>query len=164
MDRLNKEHRSWNMSRIRGSNTKPELVVRSLLHRMGYRFRLHRRDLPGRPDIVLPKHKTVVQVHGCFWHRHTGCKMAYKPRTRWAFWKTKFAGNVERDQRTHRELQALGWRVIVIWECETRNAVKLEGILRGLLVSRPSAITPPTGSPLAEASSKRPKQQRSVSR
>ena len=101
-DILSKERRSWNMSRIRGSDTKPELLVRSLLHRMGYRFRLHRKDLPGRPDIVLPKYRTVIFVHGCFWHRHKGCKYAYTPKSRTDFWQNKFQGTVERDKRNRR--------------------------------------------------------------
>ena len=117
-DRLTPEHRSWNMSRIRNRDTAPEKIVRSLLHRMGYRFRLHRRDLPGSPDIVLPKYRTVIFVHGCFWHRHKGCKFAYMPKSRPEFWQNKFDTNVERDRRVKRELKKLGWRVIVIWECE----------------------------------------------
>ena len=125
VDRLTKEKRSWNMSRIRDKDTKPELVVRSLLHRMGYRFRLHRKDLPGKPDIVLPKHKTVVFVHGCFWHRHKGCKYAYQPKSRVDFWQKKFKGNVKRDKKIHSELRKLDWKVIVIWECETCDGTRL---------------------------------------
>jgi len=106
------------MSRVRSRNTKPELVVRSLLHRMGFRFRVNRGDLPGRPDIVLPRYKTVVFVHGCFWHRHTGCKRATTPSTRREFWEAKFRANVMRDRRNGRELKKAGWRVIVLWECE----------------------------------------------
>jgi len=119
MDRLTRERRSWNMSRIRGRDTAPEKTVRSVLHRIGCRFRLHRRDLPGSPDIVLPKYRTVVFVHGCFWHRHPSCRFAYTPKTRVRFWSRKFAENVERDRRVRRRLRDLGWRVIVIWECET---------------------------------------------
>jgi DNA mismatch endonuclease, patch repair protein len=118
MDNLTKEHRSWNMGRIRSGNTKPELVVRSLLHQMGYRFRLHRKDLPGKPDIVLPKYKTVVFVNGCFWHRHAGCAKAYTPKSRVDFWENKFRNNIERDNKAQNELKILGWKVIVIWECE----------------------------------------------
>ncbi len=125
MDRISKEHRSWNMSRIRGRDTGPEKIVRSVLHRMGYRFRLHRRDLPGRPDIVLPKHNAVVFVHGCFWHRHPRCPFAYKPKTRARFWSRKFAENVARDRRVRRSLLKLGWRVIVVWECEAREPIAL---------------------------------------
>ncbi len=121
MDSLTPEHRSWNMSRIRSGNTKPERLVRSLLHRMGYRFRLHRRDLPGRPDIVLPGRRTVVLVHGCYWHRHPGCRFAYTPKSNVAFWQAKFDENVDRDIRQHGQLRDLGWHVITVWECETKN-------------------------------------------
>ena len=106
------------MSGIRGKDTKPEIVVRRFLHRMGFRFRLHRRDLPGRPDIVLPKYRTAVEVRGCFWHRHEGCLFAYTPKSNREFWETKLNGNRDRDRRNLRELTHLGWRVIEIWECE----------------------------------------------
>lgn len=119
MDTISKERRSWNMSRIRSTDTRPEKAVRSLLHRMGYRFRLHRKDLPGRPDIVLPKHRTAIFVHGCFWHRHRRCQYAYTPKSRRDFWENKFAGNLARDKKARQMLRRLGWRVIVIWECET---------------------------------------------
>lgn len=121
MDRISKEHRSWNMSRIRGKDTTPELAVRSVLHNLGYRFRIHRKDLPGEPDIVLVKQRTVIFVHGCFWHRHKGCRFAYTPKTRRDFWQHKFEKNVERDTRTKKHLRKLGWRIIVVWECEIRN-------------------------------------------
>ena len=126
MDTLSPERRSWNMSRIRNRDTKPEILVRSLLHGMGYRYRLHRRDLPGRPDIVLPRYKTAVLVHGCFWHRHEGCRYAYSPKTRADFWMAKFRDNVERDQRQREELRNLGWRIVTIWECETRDQERLQ--------------------------------------
>ncbi len=125
VDGLTPEKRSWNMSRIRGRDTKPELLVRSLLHRLGYRFRLHRRHLPGTPDIVLPKYRTVIFVHGCFWHRHPGCRYAYTPKSRVEFWKTKFAANVDRDARTRRALEQAGWQVLVVWECELRDMAGL---------------------------------------
>lgn len=125
MDTLSRERRSWNMSRIRGRNTKPELVVRSILHRLGYRFRLHRRDLPGRPDIILPKHKTVILVHGCFWHRHSRCKYAYTPKSNLPFWQEKFASNIERDRVAVHRLRKLGWRVVVVWECQTAATERL---------------------------------------
>jgi DNA mismatch endonuclease (patch repair protein) len=124
MDRLTKERRSWNMSRIRGRDTSPERAVRSILHRLGYRFRLHAR-LPGRPDVVLPKYRTVVFVHGCFWHRHSGCPYAYAPNSRTEFWSQKFADNVARDRGAAAELRALGWQVLVAWECELRDTRKL---------------------------------------
>ncbi len=121
MDRLSPERRSWLMSRIKGANTKPEIGVRSLLHRIGYRFRLHRRDLPGTPDIVLPGRKAVVFVHGCFWHGHA-CKRAKMPKTREDYWAEKIDGNRRRDARKRRQLRALGWKVVVVWECETKKA------------------------------------------
>ena len=117
-DRLSRERRSWNMSRIGSRDTTPELLVRSTLHRAGYRFRLHSKQLPGRPDIVLPKYRTVVFVHGCFWHRHSRCRFAYTPKSRVAFWREKFASNVERDRRNARELRSLGWKVVTVWECQ----------------------------------------------
>lgn len=118
MDKISKEHRRWNMSRIKSRDTEPEKAVRSLLHRMGYRFRLHRADLPGRPDIVLPRYNAVIFVHGCFWHRHENCKFAYFPKSRIGFWENKFRKNVERDKRVIESLKKLGWRVLIIWECE----------------------------------------------
>lgn len=121
MDRLSPERRSALMSRVRGKNTSPELRVRRLAHAMGLRFRLHRRDLPGTPDIVLPKYNTVVFVHGCFWHRHPGCRKATTPKSNVDFWEAKFLRNVERDQTNRLLLEKAGWRVIVIWECETKS-------------------------------------------
>ncbi len=117
MDVVSKEKRSWNMSRIRSKDTAPELAVRSLLHRNGFRFRLHVKDLPGKPDIVLPKYKTVIEVRGCFWHRHPGCKIATTPSTNTEFWQKKFALNVARDKENEEKLKQLGWNVIVIWSC-----------------------------------------------
>jgi len=116
-DVVSPEKRSRMMSGIRGKDTKPERLVRSYLHRAGLRFRLHAR-LPGRPDIVLPKHHAVVFVHGCFWHRH-GCRFTTTPATRTAFWNAKFADNVRRDARVQEQLAAAGWRVFVVWGCET---------------------------------------------
>jgi DNA mismatch endonuclease (patch repair protein) len=121
VDKLTKEHRSWNMGRIKSGDTKPELAVRSILHRMGYRFRLHRKDLPGKPDIVLPKYKVVIFVHGCFWHHHKGCKYAYIPKSRTDFWLEKFKNNTERDCKVVDELTEMGWRVHIIWECEIKT-------------------------------------------
>ena len=128
-DRISPERRSWNMSRIGSRDTKPELAVRSVLYRMGYRFRLHRKDLPGTPDIVLPRHGTVIFVHGCFWHRHKGCGACYIPKTRTEFWKKKFGDNVRRDRRNTRLLKQQGWKVFVVWECETGSDSKLQRLL-----------------------------------
>lgn len=125
MTRVPSAQRSWNMSRIKGKDTKPELRVRSLLHRLGYRFRLHAKNLPGRPDVVLPKYRTVVLVHGCFWHRHRGCRFCYVPKSRQEFWQAKFEGNVRRDSNVRRRLRSLGWKVLVVWECELRNTARL---------------------------------------
>lgn len=132
-DRISEERRSWNMSRIRGKDTAPELIVRSLLHRMGFRFRLHRKDLPGRPDITLPKYRTVVFVHGCYWHRHAGCRLAYTPKSNTEFWKKKFAQNVSRDRRNAAALKKLGWNVITVWQCETEDLEALGQRLKKLL-------------------------------
>jgi len=129
MDTLSKEQRSWNMSRIKGKDTKPELIVRSHLHKMGFRFRLHRKDLPGKPDIVLPKYRTVIFVHGCFWHRHKSCKYSYNPKSRKKFWREKFEGNVERDKRNRKELSSLDWRSVVVWECQTNHSGKLQKLI-----------------------------------
>jgi DNA mismatch endonuclease (patch repair protein) len=133
VDNLTPAQRSHMMARIRGRDTGPERAVRSLLHRLGYRFRLHRRDLPGKPDIVLPKHRTVIQIHGCFWHRHAGCRRAYMPKSRVAFWQEKFAANVANDARTTAQLESLGWRVIVVWECELADDQRLAATLQRLL-------------------------------
>ena len=125
--------RSAMMARIGPRDTAPELAVRRVLHRLGARFRLHRRDLPGTPDIVLPRRKIALLVHGCFWHRHAGCRLTYMPKTRTAFWSAKFARNVARDREVRRMLKALGWKVHVMWECDTRNVKTLERQLRRIL-------------------------------
>lgn len=121
MDIKSQQQRSWNMSRIRSTNTKPEILVRSFLHRNGFRFRLHVKNLPGHPDIVLPKYKTVLEVRGCFWHRHPGCKYATTPASNTEFWKTKFKQNISRDKKNAKKLKTLGWKLIVVWECETKG-------------------------------------------
>ncbi len=121
------------MARIRPRDTAPEMAVRRTLHRLGLRFRLHRRDLPGTPDIVLPGRKLAILVHGCFWHRHAGCRFAYTPKSRVEFWKAKFERNVARDQEVEMALTDLGWRVCVVWECETGDRAALETKLRGLI-------------------------------
>jgi DNA mismatch endonuclease (patch repair protein) len=118
MDTLTPEKRSWNMSRIRSKNTRPELIVRSILHHLGLRFRLHSTRLAGHPDIILPKHNIVVFVHGCFWHRHPKCRFAYTPKSRTDFWTKKFQGNVDRDRRQQDLLRQGGWKAIIVWECE----------------------------------------------
>ncbi len=121
VDSLSKEKRSWNISRIRSKDTSPERIVRSLLHRMGYRFRLHVKNLPGKPDIVLPRYKTVIFVHGCFWHQHPKCKYAYTPKSRIEFWNRKFPDNIARFKIVKKELKNLQWNVFVIWECEVKS-------------------------------------------
>lgn len=129
MDHLSPDARSANMARIKGADTGPEIAVRRALHALGYRFRLHRRDLPGRPDITLPRLKTVIFVHGCYWHRHSGCRRATTPQTRTDFWEAKFAGTVARDHRQRESLIAAGWRVLTVWECETRDRSALSEML-----------------------------------
>lgn len=113
------------MRAVRREDTEPELRVRKILHALGLRFRLHRKDLPGSPDIVLPKHRTAIFVHGCFWHRHPDCLLASTPKTRQSYWVKKFEANVERDARKILQLEALGWHVVVVWECETKDATAL---------------------------------------
>lgn len=125
-DVLTPDQRRRCMSAIRGKNTKPELVVRRLVHRMGYRFRLHRKDLPGKPDILLPRHRKIIFVHGCFWHQHPRCRFATRPSTRKKFWAAKLDGNVERDRRNRSALERLGWKVFVVWECQCRSLDTLE--------------------------------------
>ena len=125
--------RSALMRRVRGRNTAPERAVRRTAHALGYRFRLHRRDLPGTPDLIFPRLRKAVFVHGCFWHRHAGCSRTTTPRTRAAYWRDKFERNVERDRRNAAALQALGWEVLVVWECETFDSAGLLAILSRFL-------------------------------
>lgn len=136
MDRLTPERRSWLMSRVAAKNTSAEMRVRRAVHAQGLRYRVHRRDLPGTPDIVFPRHGLVVFVHGCFWHRHPGCKKATTPKSRIEFWRDKFDRTVERDRYAVTGLEALGWRVAVIWECETKKpeilSSRLKQIFRGV--------------------------------
>lgn len=120
-DRISKEKRSWNMSHIRSKDTKPEIKVRSYLFRHGFRFRKNVSELPGTPDIVLPKYSTVIFINGCFWHHHDGCKYAYIPKTRTEFWFNKFKRNVENDIKNQKILKDTGWKVIVLWECAIKN-------------------------------------------
>ncbi|MGZ9157623.1 MAG: very short patch repair endonuclease [Nitrospira sp.] len=130
MDRLSPQERSLLMAKVRSKDTAPERLVRSVLHRLGLRFRIHRADLPGKPDIVLPKHKTAIFVHGCFWHGHPGCRRAALPITRADFWKAKIAKNAERDSVAFASLVAQGYRVIVFWECELRPKVHVTNMIR----------------------------------
>jgi DNA mismatch endonuclease (patch repair protein) len=147
-DVLTPEQRSRCMAAIRGKDTKPEMIVRSLTHRMGYRFRLHRKGLAGKPDLVFPGRRKVVFVHGCFWHQHPRCRYATRPATRPEFWAAKLDGNRERDWRVCRTLRRQGWEVLVVWECQTRHLARLEKRIKKYLDypynevkdSRPSAI------------------------
>ena len=116
--------RSYNMSQIKGKDTKPELLVRQYLHARGLRYRLHDKTLPGKPDLVLPKYKTIVFVQGCFWHKHEGCRYFVVPKTRTDFWLTKIGKNVVNDERQQAELTAAGWKVLTVWECELKPAVR----------------------------------------
>lgn len=120
-DIVTSDVRSAMMSRVKGKDTGPERLVRSLLHGMGYRFRLHRKDLPGKPDIVLPKYKKIIFVHGCFWHQHPGCARSSRPNTRTEFWNAKLDRNVERDKEAEAEIGRLGWTVLIVWECELKD-------------------------------------------
>lgn len=124
------ETRSYNMSQILGKDTKPEMMVRKFLHGNGFRYRLHVKDLPGKPDLVLPKYNSVIFVHGCFWHAHEGCKYFKIPTTRTEWWKNKLFGNRERDKKYIRQLEDLGWNVIVIWECELKPEKKEKTLIR----------------------------------
>lgn len=130
------------MSRIRARDTLPERAVRSMIHRMGYRFRLNQADLPGKPDIVLSRFRTAIFVHGCFWHRHKGCRFAYTPKSRTRFWLGKLESNVIRDRRVNRELAKLGWHVITVWECELRSPDRLSKRLEATLNRRCQTRTP----------------------
>ena len=133
-DKFTPEERSRIMSRVKGRDTKPEKIVRRLLHAMGHRFRLHRKDLPGKPDIALPKHRKVIFVHGCFWHGHSGCPRAARPTSNVEFWNRKIDSNMRRDITAQKELDALGWKHLVVWQCETRDlpllADRLEQFLK----------------------------------
>ena len=133
VDRLTKKERSANMSRIRGKDTGPELIVRALLTELGFRNRLHGKNLPGRPDIVIRKLGTVIFVHGCFWHRHRNCKDATVPKTRTAWWINKLEGNAARDKRNARRLRNDGWSVLTVWECQTEKPVHLQARLQRFL-------------------------------
>jgi DNA mismatch endonuclease (patch repair protein) len=136
MDVLTPKQRSFNMSQIRDRNTRPELIVRSIVHRLGFRYRLHKKDLPGKPDVVLVRHRKIIDVHGCFFHMHN-CKYGrVVPATNAEFWRAKRLSNVERDRRNVRTLKRQGWQVITVWECETKDLHRLAGRLEKFLVSQ----------------------------
>jgi DNA mismatch endonuclease (patch repair protein) len=135
VDVLTKEQRSFNMSRIRNKNTRPEIIVRSIVHRMGYRYALHRKDLSGRPDMVLTRHHKIIFVQSCFWHMHKCRYGKVKPATNTKFWQTKREGNVARDKRNLHKLRKEGWKILVIWECRTRHIEKLIEKLHKFLTS-----------------------------
>ena len=137
-DLWTKEQRSRVMSRVKNKNTKPEVQVRSMLHRMGYRFRLHRRDLAGAPDIVLPRHRKAVFVHGCFWHNHD-CPRGKRPSTRTEFWNAKLVANIERDRANQEALEEKGWRVLTLWECEVKDPDYIQEKLRHFLEDDPQS-------------------------
>jgi DNA mismatch endonuclease, patch repair protein len=128
-DVFTREKRSLIMARVKGRNTQPELLVRSILHRLGYRFRLHFRDLPGCPDVALPRHRKVVFVHGCFWHGHEGCPRSARPTTNRVFWEKKLSGNMDRDKKNLAALEEMGWKALVVWTCETKNVERLTDTL-----------------------------------
>ena len=142
MDTVSPEERSRIMSHVKGRDTTPEKRVRSLLHSMGYRFRLQRADLPGKPDIVLPKFKTVIFVNGCFWHRHPGCKRATLPKSNAEFWRQKLEKNVARDLRNIQTLKDLGWDVLIIWECELKDTMTLQARLSDFFENHDDYLLP----------------------
>ena len=135
VDVLTVECRSALMARIQGKNTKPELAVRRIAHGLGYRYRLHRRDLPGTPDLTFSQLKKIIFVHGCFWHQHGGCRYAYKPKSNTVFWEQKFSTNRKRDTDVLRKLHGLGWKTLVVWECETEKPKKLFSKIHRFLMS-----------------------------
>jgi DNA mismatch endonuclease, patch repair protein len=124
-DHVDALKRSQMMAAVRSKDTKPEMAVRRLVHAMGFRYRLHQTSLPGKPDLVFASRRKIILVHGCFWHRHRGCRYATTPKTRTAFWNQKFCTNIERDRRTLRELKRMGWSVKTVWQCELKNPAKL---------------------------------------
>ena len=126
MDVFTKKKRSWIMSRVAGRNTQPEIIVRKRIHRMGYRFRLYEKKLPGNPDIVLPRHKKVIFVHGCFWHQHKNCGRSKRPSTNKEFWDKKLDRTIERDRKNKRLLKELGWCVLTVWQCQTHDIKSLD--------------------------------------
>lgn len=147
VDVMTPAQRSRMMASVRGEHTLPELRVRSFLHACGLRYRLHVSGLPGRPDLVLPKYRTAVFVHGCFWHRHDGCRFAAMPSTRVDFWQRKFEANRERDRRVREMLEHSGWRVIVIWECETRDVEALDFLFWSIVSGEDGKTTQESAAP-----------------
>lgn len=132
-DRLSPAERTAHMRRIRKRDTSPELLVRRIAHSLGYRFRLHRRDLPGTPDLVFPRLNKAILVHGCFWHQHEGCRLARQPKSRLDYWLPKFRRNIARDEISRRELEQLGWQCLVVWECETFDTINVRETLERFL-------------------------------
>lgn len=132
-DKFTKQERSTIMSRVKNRDTAPEILVRRMLHKMGYRFRLQRKDLPGKPDIVLPKYKKVIFVHGCFWHGHEGCPRGARPTSNVEFWNQKIDKNLRRDSEVQDQLSALGWKPLIVWQCQTRNLPDLQQQLKTFL-------------------------------
>ncbi len=135
VDVVSPTRRSAMMAGIRSRDTRPEMAVRRAVHRLGYRYRLHRRDLPGTPDLVLPRFHVALFVHGCFWHRHEGCRLAYEPKTNVERWRRKFAENAARDNKTAGQLRDGGWDIVTVWECESRRAADLTELLEGYLAN-----------------------------
>jgi DNA mismatch endonuclease (patch repair protein) len=147
-DFLSRAERSARMARIRSSDTAPEIALRRAIHRLGLRYVLHKKGLPGKPDLVFPRHRAIVLVHGCFWHRHQGCKIASEPKSNIPFWREKFDRNVARDRLVIGKLQALGWRVFLAWECELSSTVRVAGRAESLA----TAIRNGTQSVIADSS------------
>jgi DNA mismatch endonuclease, patch repair protein len=155
-DTLTRLERSQLMAKIKGKNTGPELAVRSLLHRAGHRFRIHVRDLPGTPDIVLPRHRTVVFVHGCFWHRHRNCKIATTPKSHKKFWLEKFVRNVANDRKHRRQLRRLGWQVVTVWSCQLKHPNRVLARIENALPPPPAGYALPSPAPLPLVAESRP--------
>lgn len=138
-DTLTPQARSERMSRVRAKDSKPEMQLRRLVHGLGFRYRLHARDLPGKPDLVLPRWRAVIFMHGCFWHRHPGCALARLPKSKLDFWQTKLEANRQRDRLNQQRLRELGWRVLVVWECELKHLDRVARVVRDFLHAGGSA-------------------------
>jgi DNA mismatch endonuclease, patch repair protein len=136
VDIFNKAKRSWIMSHVKSKDTKPEILIRSIVHRLGFRFRKYQSDLPGKPDIVLAKHRKVIFIHGCFWHGHKKCSRSSRPQSNKSFWIEKLDKNIERDKKNKRDLESQNWKVLIIWTCETKNILKLQNKIVNFLVGR----------------------------